>query len=58
MADVIRPLYMPDDGGQGADPCESDTACTKRGGITKTHVTWFVYNEFATVGQVRGEDAE
>ena len=58
MADVIVPLHLPDNGGQGADSCEPYAACTKRGGIAKSYVAWFTYNEFTTVGWVQGEDAE
>ena len=58
MADVIRPLHVPDNGGQGADSCEPDVAHTERGGVAKTHVTWFMYNEFVTVGQAQDKDAE
>ena len=52
IADVIRPLHLPDDGGQKADSHEPDATCTKQGGITKTHVAWFAYKKFLTVGRV------
>ena len=58
LADVIRLLYLPDDRGQGADSCKPDATCTKRGGVTKTHVTWLMYNEFMTVGWARCKDAK
>ena len=45
LADVIRPLHSPDDGGQWADSSKPDATHTEQGGVAKTHVAWFMYNK-------------